>query len=263
MSLAAAVETPEGETRSPVLIFSAQGYGASRIRAYLRSHEEDCFSLERNSLSEELADTAERLVQGFSDGSRDRIKESWDPAALALALRAASAMSKYPRLMFLFRGVSVTGIAEGIRKDAQKGLASGRRGTRRQVTAGDLPDGSSDAPGAAGDAPSDELGSAPWARSWITETVLLDNNENAGDARAALREGRAGDFKYDEKEHRTVCEIADEFGDRYTVTLSFGFYSEKERGLIGALLYLNEKRLKELREGRITTALRKLFLTTG
>ena len=263
MSLAAAVETPEGETRSPVLIFSAQGYGASRIRAYLRSHEEDCFSLERNSLSEELADTAERLVQGFSDGSRDRIKESWDPAALALALRAASAMSKYPRLMFLFRGVSVTGIAEGIRKDAQKGLASGRRGTRRQVTAGDLPDGSSDAPGAAGDAPSDELGSAPWARSWITETVLLDNNENAGDARAALREGRAGDFKYDEKEHRTVCEIADEFGDRYTVTLSFGFYSEKERGLIGALLYLNEKRLKELREGRITTALRKLFSDNG
>ena len=92
-----------------------------------------------------------------------------------------------------------------------------------------------------------------------TQATPGPRSENAGDARAALREGRAGDFKYDEKEHRTVCEIADEFGDRHTVTLSFGFYKPEERALLGALFYLNEKRLNELREGRITPALRTLF----
>ena len=260
MSLSAAVETPDGEMKEPSLIFSAQSYGASRLRSYLRGHEEDCFSLERNFLSGELSDIAERLVPGFADGSRDKVRESWDPAALALALRAASAMSKYPRLMFLFRGVSVTGIAEGIRKDALRG--PGRGWARRPGTGEDLSHGT-DAAGGAGDAPSDEPGSAPWARSWINGTTLPDDNENAGDARAALREGRAGGFSYDDRKHRIVCEIADEFGDRHTVTLSFGFYKPEERALLGALFYLNEKRLNELREGRITPALRTLFSDHG
>ena len=280
VKLTATAELPGHVKKGVMLFFASQSYGTSRLRSYFRNHEEDCLALDRGSFSRELSDTTERIFPGFSDGSRDRLKESADPASVALLLRAAQAMSKYPRLMFLFRGVNIPAVAEEIRGAREERQGTGYGGARRRRSGLDLFDDtpypqksregrgsgafiplSADlkAPSGDGAAAPDETGSAPWAEGWLKKTGRLSDDGVTGDARAILREGRASDFSYDPKKGRVICDITDEFGDTCRVSLSFASYTLKEQSIITALLCLNPKLLGELRSGIISSELRKLF----
>lgn len=67
------------------------------------------------------------------------------------------------------------------------------------------------------------------------------------------------DIAPDPENGRLLCEVADELGGKQTVSLPFAAWSEKERGLAAALLYLNPAQLTELRDGVISADLQSLL----
>ena len=243
------------------------------LRSFFTSHASDCRSLAENSLSNDAYKALERNCSQVFDGSRDRITGIGGAAGAALALRAAAAISKYPRLMLRWRGFDVLACDESNRRSGRYGSTSGSFscGNADRRSAGD-DDGSAASLEVFCDmraadtqktrAP-DEPGSAPWIRPLFKGSRLLQNDDIAGEARAALREGRAGDLTYDPGNNLISCRITDELGQTDTVTLSFGSYDSAKRSLICSLMYLYPQHLRELREGLVSAALQKLFSRYG
>ena len=273
-TLTAVLPEAEGPGRTVSLFIESFDYWSrNRLGSYFTARGEECVSLAKNLLSPELGSALDRMcggrLQGGSGSSTgDTLRDSADPAAQALALRAAAAMSKYPRLMLYWRGFDILAYA-GYHQRTGSGLPNQRSRSSRRYGPYDAdysgkPTGSGmlcdlkapdDGAGRAPDLP----GSAPWAESWIEGFDLLGFDDVAGAAMAALREGRAGDIIPDPEHNLLRCEITDELGGKLTVQIPFAVWSEKERGTAEALLYLNPGRLQELRDGVISADLQRLF----
>ena len=244
-------------------------WSKNRIGSYFTARDEECLSLAGNNLSPGLAGALDRMGGGRLLGGNDTLQDRGDPAAQALALRAAAAMSAYPRLMLYWRGLdllSYAGYHQRMKAGLQKaGSASSRKRYGPYDTdysgnvtgSGFLSDLKAPDDGAA-QAP-DLPGSAPWAESWIEGFGFMGWDDVTGAAMAALREGRVSDITPDAENGRLLCEAADELGEKTAVSLPFAPWSEKERSLAAALLYLNPARLKELRDGVISADLQRLF----
>ena len=245
----------------------------NRLGNYFTNRDEECVSLAKNLLSPEFGVALDRMCGGRLQGGNgtrpcDTLLESSEPAAQALALRVAAAMSKYPRLMLYWRGFDLLSYAryhERVASD-QTDYGTGRR--RRYGIYDGKPVGIAGGTGFLSDlrTPDDNAaeapdlpGSAPWAESWIGSFDLMGYDDVAGAAQAALREGRVSDIAPDPENGRLLCEVADELGGKQTVSLPFAAWSEKERGLAAALLYLNPAQLTELRDGVISADLQSLL----
>ena len=278
--LTADLTLPDGSRESPTLSFEHLSYWSdSGLRSFFRIHQSDCLSLAENSLGNDAYKALERNCSEVFDGSRDRITGIGGAAGAALALRAAAAISKYPRLMLRWRGLSVLACAEANRKAGLERLnrksgnhsgisgnfPSGVDGSRSGGDRGAEAEAFSDlrAPDSQADHAREEPGNAPWVQKWLDGSGLMKNDEIAGEARAALREGRAGDLTYDSGNNLIRCRITDELGQTDTVTLSFGSYDSGKRSLICSLMYLYPQHLRELREGLVSAALQKLCSRYG
>lgn len=140
-----------------------------------------------------------RLQGGSGSSTGDTLRDSSDPAAQALALRAAAAMSKYPRLMLYWRGFDILAYA-GYHQRTGSGLPNQRSRSSRRYGPYDAdysgkPTGSGmlcdlKAPDDTAEEAPDLPGSAPWAESWIGSFDLMGYDDVAGAAMAALREGK-------------------------------------------------------------------------
>ena len=288
--LRASLELPDGKAETPVISFDKiWPVQEESLRTYLAEHREECLSLGvENTLTRGIFDEAERLCQGFFVTNFDilgGIDEG--PAVHALCLRAAAAMSKYPRLLFSLRGINLLPYAEYHRTHVPESPAPRRRrSSRRGGMWGDdgsswrdygrWDDGSWDdesdddygfhdlgAPDGTGSRAPDEPGSAPWVRGWLSRTGVSADSEGEAGARAILREGRAGEAAFDPERHLVSMGITGEFGDINTVTLAFPQYGSRERGLISAMLHLYPECLEELRKGAVGSDLQKLFSDYG
>ncbi|MBQ1872483.1 MAG: hypothetical protein II152_01840, partial [Succinivibrionaceae bacterium] len=267
--LTADLALPDGSMQSPALSFDhLSSWSDSGLRSFFRIHQSDCLSIAENSLSNDAYTALERNCSGLFDGSQDRITGTGGAAGAALALRAAAAISEYPRLMLRWRGLSVLACAEANRKaglerqDRKSGNSPSRGADSR--SGGDSvteAEAFSDlrAPESQADHAPDEPGSAPWVHKWLAGSGLMENDEIAGEARAALREGRAGSLEFDPGKNLLSCRIKDELGAEDTVTMSFGSYDPQKRSIVCSLLYLNPELLRELREGVVSAALQKLL----
>ena len=273
--LTADLTLPDGSRQSPGLSFEPLSYWSdSGLRSFFGLHQSDCLSLAKNSLRNDAYSLLERSYPELFDGSRDRLTGTGGAAGAALALRAAKAISEYPRLMLRWRGLNVLASAEANRKAALERLHR-KFGSHSSISGND--DARSDkdraaaaevfsdlnAPdGQAAHAP-EEPGSAPWVQKWLDGSGLMENDEAAGEARAALRERRVGDLEFDPGKNLLSGRITDELGAKATVTLSFGSYDQQKRSLVCSLLYLHPELLRELREGVVSAALQKLFNRYG
>ena len=288
--LRASLELPDGKAETPVISFEKiWPVQEESLRTYLAEHREECLSLGvENTLTRGIFDEAERLCQGFFVTNFDilgGIDEG--PAVHALCLRAAAAMSKYPRLLFSLRGINLLPYAEYHRTHVPESPAPRRRrSSRRGGMWGDdgsswrdygrWDDGSWDdesdddygfhdlgAPDGTGSRAPDEPGSAPWVRVWLSRAGVSSDGEGEAGAKAILREGRAGEAAFDPERHLVSMGITGEFGDVNTVTLAFPQYGSRERGLISAMLHLYPECLEELRKGAVGSDLQKLFSDYG
>ena len=275
--LTASLDLPDGKSRTVAIAFhqlpsTAQG----KFETYFRGHRDECLSIGQNVLTPEISGSIERLWPGFFEGRKDELRgERGDPALLALALRTAAAVSRYPRLMFILRGFRINGWIEYHRNAADEAPKPRRRRSRRRFWDDDyMPyhfdswdddsDDEDDEPadlspenpdGREPDAP----GGARWVRRWLRGTGFDENSSAGAGGKIILREGRAGDFVLDKEKHLLSTGITDEFGDVSTVTLAFKQYGSRERDLISAMLHLHPERLDELRKGVVSGALRALF----
>ena len=283
--LRANLEIPDGQTGTVSVSFAklSPGY-EDRLRKYLSEHREECLTIGlKNDLTPGIFDEVERICPGFfvtDFNILGGIDEG--PADQALKLRAAAAMSRYPRLLFLLRGIDVLPYAEYHRTHMPESTKPRRRRNSRRRGLWDfdydyssspdydsLDDDSDDSGDDFGfhdlsaespaDREPDEPGSAPWVRGWLSRTGIHVNSEGEAGARAALREGRAGDFVFDPEKHILSISITDEFGGSNRVTLAFPQYGGRERGLIGAILHLYPECLADLRKGTVSAALQHIF----
>ena len=107
-TLTAVLPEAEGPGRTVSLFIEPFDYWSrNRISSYFTARGEECISLAKNLLTPDLGSALDRMCGGRLQGGNDTLRDRGDPAAQALALRAAAAMSKYPRLMLCWRGLDL------------------------------------------------------------------------------------------------------------------------------------------------------------
>jgi|GEM_PF-124116 len=263
-----------GKPQEVRLVFDQLSYSASsRLIKFFESHEEDCHALAENRPGDDVLAVLENYRRGFFSGSRDKVESGVEGAALAL--RAAEALSKYPRLMVLWRGIDLLAIDQYLKRTVFRRLVEKSRKKRGRDEYYDSfyddfgPDFGSDelcdikTPAKPDHLPPDSPGGEPWAQRWLYGFGVRKYDDFVGWAKAALREGRLGDFVYDGKKSGLGCELANVWGEKQHLSLHFEQLSAEQRNLIRAMMCLYPQYEKELKAGTISVKLQELLKKFG
>ncbi|MDY6323051.1 MAG: DEAD/DEAH box helicase [Succinivibrio sp.] len=280
-NVTAVLETDSGPDLALALYFGHSGRETGeRLETFFGYHKAECFALaEENTLSDALCASLSRILPGLLNGTQDELQDRNTPEAAALALRLAAVFSKYPRQMLRWRGFNALAFCGYLRRAKIEKQKPKPRKRRSSLWDDDYslfsePDDSYDykpepqlndlkAPEERPALASDEPGSAEWAQQWLNSFGFLAYDDFAGEAKAALREGRVGEFVFAPRKKLIGCQITDEFGEKHTVTLHFTQFDKNDREMLGALMYSSPKFEEQIKEGLIGATLQQQLKDRG